>query len=122
MAIFLKQSRETDIDAFMTRFDSFADKIVEIISHIYCPTKKYPDHGAAIKHPTLTTLLPKMMKAFNDLHQLRLDSITAHPRSRKTGTGTRRLKHRDFTTLRPALQAAFDELEQLSPPVVRMAA
>jgi hypothetical protein len=122
MAIFLKQSRETDIDAFMTRFDSFSDKIVGVLFSNYCPTKQYPDYGAALKHPTLTALLPKMMKAFNDLHKLRLDSITAHPRSRKTGAGTRRLKHREFTTLRPALVAGFDEFEHLSVSVVRMAA
>ena len=45
MAIFLKQSRETDIDAFMTRFDSFSDKIVEITFRNYCPTKQYPPYG-----------------------------------------------------------------------------
>jgi hypothetical protein len=96
MAIFLKQSRETDIDAFMTRFDSFTDKITEHIFKINCPGKQYPNYGVALKHPILTALLPNTMEAFENLHALRLASITAHPRSVKTGAGTRRLKHRDY--------------------------
>jgi hypothetical protein len=122
MAIFLKQSRETDIDAFMTRFDSFADKIVEVTFSHYCPGKKYPAYGSALANPTLIALLPRTMKTFSDLHQLRLASITAHPRSLKTGTGTRRLRHSDFVRVRPSLEAAFDEFEQFCVPKVRMAA
>ena len=44
------------------------------------------------------------------------NSVTAHPRSLKTGVGTRRLKHRDFYKLRPVLQAAFDEFERIVVP------
>jgi retron-type reverse transcriptase len=116
MAIFLKQSRETDIDAFMTRFDSFVDKITENIFRRHCPGKNYPNYGSALKHPTLVTLLPNSMKAFGELHTLRLQSMTAHPRSQKTGAGTRRLKHRDFHKVRPSLETAFDELEQIVIP------
>jgi hypothetical protein len=122
MTIFLKQSRETDIDAFLIRLDSFADKITEIMFRKYCPGKQYPAYGSALKNPKLTTLFPTTMKAFNDLHKLRLDSITAHPRSLKTGTGTRRLKYRDFTILQPALAAAFNEFEHVCILATRMAA
>jgi hypothetical protein len=113
MAIFLKQSQETDIDAFMTRFDSFADKLIEEVFRRNCPGKTYPNYGSVLRHPTLTRLLPKAIKAFEDLHGLRLESFTAHPRSFKTGAGTRRLKHRDFDKLGPALVAAFDEFERI---------
>ena len=91
MAIFLKQSRETDIDAFMTRFDSFADSLTAEIFRRNCPGKAYPNYGSALKHPTLLALLPTTMQAFESLHQLRLQSLTAHPRSLKTGVATRRL-------------------------------
>ncbi|WP_156898258.1 RNA-directed DNA polymerase [Methylocapsa acidiphila] len=113
MAIFIKQTQETDIDAFMTRLDSFYDKTTEVVFRRICPGKIYPKYGVALKHPTLVSLLPKTMKAFEDLHSLRLESFTAHPRSAKSAAGTRRLKHRDFHKLRPALVAAFDELEHI---------
>lgn len=112
MAIFLKQSRETDIDAFMTRFDSFADNLTAEIFRRKVVGKKYPNYGSALKHPILVSSLPNAMNAFSLLHDLRLESVTAHPRSLKTGVGTRRLKHRDFYKIRPVLQAAFDEIEQ----------
>ena len=113
MAIFLKQSQESDIDAFMTRFDSFSDKLIEKVFQRKCPGKIYPPYGSALKNPTLVSLLPNTIKAFQDLHSLRLESFTAHPRSFKSGATTRRLKHRDFYKLRPALVAAFDEFEHI---------
>jgi hypothetical protein len=113
MAIFLKQSRETDIDAFMTRLDSFADSLVAEIFRRNCPGKVYPNYGSALKHPTLLALLPTAMQAFDSLHQLRLQSLTAHPRSLKTGVATRRLRHSDYRKLRPILEAAFDEIERI---------
>jgi hypothetical protein len=122
MTIFLKQSPETDIDAFLIRLDSFADKITEVLFGKYCSGKQYPAYGSALKNPMLGTLFPTTMKAFSELHKLRLDSITAHPRSLKTGTGTRRLKHRDFAKLQPALEAAFDEFERVCVSTIRMAA
>lgn len=116
MAIFLKQSRESDIDAFITRFDSFADMIVKELFKRHCPGKTYPPYGSALKNPTLVALLPLLMKVFGGLHDLRLQSVTAHPRSFKTGKGTRRLKHYDFRKIRPGLIAAFDVLETVITP------
>lgn len=111
MALFLKQRRETDIDAFLTQFDSFADAITEELFKRFCPGKKYPNYGGAFKHPTLVSNLPVTMDAFLTLHNLRLSSFTAHPRSLKSGSGTRRLKHADYRKIAPVLAAAFDELE-----------
>jgi hypothetical protein len=55
--------------------------------------------------------LPQLMPCFLRLHELRLESTTAHPRSQKSGTPTRRLRHRDYRTIRNDLVLAFDELE-----------
>ena len=111
MAIFLKQSLETDIDAFITRLDSFCDKLIQEVFRRNC-SGKYPNYGVALKNPTVVSLLPKATIILHDLHALRLESMTAHPRA-KSGLGTRRLKHRDFYKLRPALVAAFDEFERI---------
>jgi hypothetical protein len=80
------------------------------------PGKKYPNYGHAIKDPTLGKALPDMMAAFQILHDLRLQSTTAHPRTTKTGLPTRRLKHKDFYTLRPSLIKAFDEFDRVIKP------
>jgi hypothetical protein len=116
MTILLKQSRESDIDAFLTRLDSFSDGLVKEIFRRYCTGKTYPKYGAAIKHPILLANLPKLMNVLTILHDLRLQSITAHPRSQKTGKGTRRLRHYDFYKIRPFLLAGFSELESSVTP------
>ncbi|HVQ09028.1 MAG TPA: reverse transcriptase domain-containing protein [Allosphingosinicella sp.] len=116
MAIFLKQSFETDIDAFLTRLDSFADGITAELFRRFVPGKACPAYGSAVHHPTLVATLPFTMGAFQTLHNLRVASITAHPRSLKTGVGTRRLTQTDYRKIRPALHAAFGELESLVAP------
>jgi len=116
MALLLKQRRETDIDAFLTQLDSFADEITHELFRRFCPGKKYPNYGPAVHHPTLTAKLPLAMGAFQTLHNLRLSSFTAHPRSQKSGVATRRLKHADLGKIRPALIIAFDELESSVSP------
>lgn len=116
MAIFLKQGFETDIDTFLTRFDSMADEITAELFRRLVPGKKYPPYGCAVHHPTLAAALPLTMGAFQTLHNLRLASMTAHPRSLKTGAKTRRLTQRDYQKIRPALLAAFNELESLLTP------
>lgn len=116
MAIFLKQSFETDIDAFLTRFDSFADEVTAELFKRHVPGKTYPAYGAVVHHPTLVTTLPFTMGAFQTLHNLRIASITAHPRSLKTGRSTRRLTQTDYRKIRPSLLAAFGELETLVTP------
>jgi hypothetical protein len=111
MILFIKQSFETDIDAFLTRFDSFADAITAELFRRLLPASTYPNYGSAVHNPTLLAALPFTMGAYQTLHNLRVASITAHPRSLKTGARTRRLRQADYRIIRPALVAAFDELE-----------
>ncbi len=115
MMIFLKRNRETNIDAFLVQLDSYSDLLTAEIWSRLKPSKGYPNFGHAIKDATLTATLPNLMGAFLTLHDLRLQSTTAHPRQ-KAGIPTRRLKHRDFYKLRPALVAGFDEFEAVIAP------
>jgi hypothetical protein len=116
LAIFLKQSFETDIDAFLTRFDSLADLITAELFQRFLPTKNYPKYGSAVHNPTLVAALPLTMGAFQTLHNLRVASMTAHPRSLTTGGRTRRLTHRDYQKIRLPLQTALHELETAVTP------
>jgi len=85
IAIFLKKSRETDIDALILRLDSFADAITEILFARLLPANTMPGYGSAIANPTLNGALPVTMRAFRDLRTLRSKSITAHPRQKSGG-------------------------------------
>jgi len=116
MMIFIKRNRETNIDAFLVQLDSFFDFLTREIWVRLKPTKNYPNFGSAIKDPTLTHSVPKLMAALILLHDLRLQSTTAHPHSQKTGAPTRRLKHRDFYKIRQALADAIVELEIVITP------
>jgi len=110
MTIFLKRDRESNIDAFLVHLDSWCD---EVFAHIYArlkPGKTFPYYGVALRDASLLPKLPQLMPSFLRLHNLRLESTTAHPRQ-KSGAATRRLKHRDFHGIRKELIIAFDELE-----------
>lgn len=110
IAISIKRSRETDIDALILRLDSFADAITEILFARLLPGSTMPGYGTAIANPTLNSTLPVAMPAFRDLRTLRSKSITAHPRQ-KSGGKTVRLKHSDFYAIRPQVAAALVEIE-----------
>ena len=112
MMIFLKRNRESNIDAFIVQLDSYCDFLNAEIYRRLKPGKKYPNFGHAIKDATLTGKLPDTMACFVKLHELRLESATSHPKTKKTGKLTRRLKHRDFYKIKPDLIKAFDELEK----------
>jgi len=116
MAIGLKKNKESNIDAFIVQMDSYCDFMTEHIWKKLKPTKSYPSYGHAIKDPTLNAKLPNTMKAFTHLHNLRLESVTAHPRTLKTGMPTRRLKHKDFFGIRQYLINAFNEFEATMVP------
>ena len=110
-AFFLKRNHETNIDAFLVQLDSFLDFITrELWRRLKPPGSRCPAYGHAVKDATLSAALPKAMACLVKLHDLRLQSATAHPRT-KAGAPTRRLKHRDFCKLRQELIDAFDEIE-----------
>jgi retron-type reverse transcriptase len=109
MAIFLKRDHDSNINNFLVHLDSWCD---EVFFHIYSrlkPNNKFPNYGVALRDQTLLPQLPNLMPCFLQLHELRLQSTTAHPR--RGGAATRRLTHRDFRTIRSDLVLAFDELE-----------
>lgn len=116
MMIFLKRNRESNIDAFLVQLDSYCDFLTAEIYRRLKPGKTYPAFGHAVKDPTLSAALPDMMAAFLKLHDLRLQSSTAHPRTTKTGRPTRRLKHSDFYNIRADVVKAFDEFEHTIVP------
>ena len=116
MMFFLKRNRDTNIDAFLVQLDSFCDLLISNIYARLKPGKKYPSYGNAIKDTVLVGNLPLMTACLEHLHNLRLESATAHPKTRKTGKPTRRLKHRDYHKIRKDLVAAFDELETVISP------
>jgi retron-type reverse transcriptase len=109
-AIFLKRNRETNIDAFLVQLDSFLDFVTRELWRRFKPGSQCPAYGHAVKDAILSAALPKAMACLLKLHDLRLQSATAHPRT-KAGAPTRRLKHGDFYKLRPELIDAFDEIE-----------
>lgn len=115
IAIFLKKSSETDVDALILRLDSFADAITEILFAKLLPGSTMPGYGSALDNPTLKSTLPVAMSAFRDLRTLRSKSITAHPRQ-KHGGKTVRLKHSDFYGIRPQIVAAIAEIESKITP------
>ena len=90
--------------------DSLADLIWEAVYVIELPGKSYGQYGAMLKHPTLVGKYPRGSSGLDALHQLRLQSVTAHPRHSKTGTGTRRLKHSDYYKVRPQVRDAIEEI------------
>ena len=117
MMLYLKRDRESNIDAFLVALDSYCDFLTAEIYRRLKPGKTFPNFGHAIKKDTaLLRKLPKAMACFQKLHNLRLESTTAHPRSRKTGKPTRRLKHYDFYKIRLELIAAFNEIERKISP------
>ena len=107
----MKRNRESNIDAFLVQLDSYCHFLTEELYRRLKPGKICPPYGHAIKDPILNATVPTMMACFLKLHALRLESTTAHPKSLKAGTATRRLKHRDFYKLRREVVKAFDEME-----------
>lgn len=116
MMIMLKRNRETNIDAFLVQLDSFCDLVTREIYKRLRPGKQCPAYGHAIKDAMLSSRLPDTMKCLQTLHDLRLESAMAHPKTQKTGNQTRRLKHRDYYKIRNDLIAAFDEFEAIVVP------
>lgn len=112
IAILVKQKFEVDIDACIVRLDSLCDLVFEELVRRYSPSTNYA-HGSILNSPSarLRTTIPNVLAGFKVLHDLRVSSLTAHPRLFRTGGPTRRLKHSDYRRVRPQLISAFDEIE-----------
>lgn len=116
MAIFLKRNYESNIDAFLVQFDSWCDLVFRHIYSKLRPDNTYSNFGTHLRDKSLIKQLPDLLSGFQTLHDLRLQSITAHPFNKRSGAATRRLKHRDLSLVRKPLILAFDELEEKIPP------
>ena len=116
MMIILKRDRESNIEKFLVHLDSWCDLLLSVLYPRLKSGKNYPAYGSALNDANLAAALPTAIPAFKSLHDLRLESSTAHPRSLKTGSPTRRLKHSDFYKQRKQLILAFDEIERLIVP------
>lgn len=110
IAFTVKRNYESDINGCIVTLDSLTDLIWEAVYIIELPGKGYGKYGAMLKHTTLVRKYPRGSSGLDELHQLRLQSVTAHPRNSKTGTGTRRLKHSDFCKIRPQIRDAIEEI------------
>lgn len=110
IAFTIKMNFESDINACIVTLDSLCDLLWETIFSLEEPHKKYGNYGSVLKHPTLLAKYPKACAGLDALHQLRLESVTAHPRHSKSGMPTRRLKHHEFYKVRPAVQVAIEEI------------
>ena len=109
-AFTVKRYFESDINSCLVTLDSLCDLIWEALYLKCLPGKCYGNYGAMLKHPKLILILPNTAKGFTQLHDLRLQSVTSHPRNTKKGTATRRLKHKDFYKVRDVLQLAVKEI------------
>ena len=118
IAVLVKRSFEVDIDACMARLDSFFDLIFEEAVSRLSPSTRYRNYGSVLNSPPgpVRGAIPNAIAGFRALHDLRITSITAHPRSIRTGSANRRLKHNDFFRVRASLVSAVDEIEQVIAP------
>lgn len=110
IAFTVRRNYESDINGCIVTLDSLCDFIWEAIFKVELPGRTYGNYGAMMKNPTMLSKYPKACKGFFDLHQLRLQSVTAHPRNSKAGTPTRRLKHYEFYKIRPFVKDAINEI------------
>lgn len=113
LAILSKQSFETDIDAFVMRLDSFCDFLFDEIYRRLCPGLARPTYGAALNSPSapIRAMLPRTIVGFKALHDLRINSVSAHPKSQRTGIPTKRIKHSDYSRIRKNVVEAFVEIQ-----------
>ena len=108
LAFNVKKYYESSIDGCILALDSLCDLIFERIYEIVRPGITRPSYGHAIKDAICTAAVPRTCIGFGDLHQLRIQSATAHPKH-KSGAG-RRLKYYEYYKVRPAMVAGMNEL------------
>lgn len=110
IAFSIQRHYETSIDACIVAIDSLCDLIFECLLGIHHPTATYGHYGAMLTNPTVSASIPTVCSNFKALHDLRCESITAHPRAKRSAGDTRRLKHEDLRKVRPGLIAAIREI------------
>lgn len=106
----VKSYFESSIDACILALDSLCDLIFDVVYGKVRPGVQRPNYGAALKDVSCTAASPVVCSGFKALHDLRIQSSTAHPRQHKTGAPTRRLKHHDYRNVRPQVAAAIEQI------------
>ncbi|HEV2558285.1 MAG TPA: reverse transcriptase domain-containing protein [Microvirga sp.] len=124
LALSMKQSFETDIDAYVVRLDAFCDGVLQRFNKLFDVQIGKSTFGSLVNSPPkrLKVLLPTAIDGFKLLHQLRGKSHTPHPYSLKTGQATRRIKHTEFWHIRKRLMLSLDELQRVTAPILKLSA
>lgn len=110
IAFVVKSYYESDINSCIVTLDSLCDLVWEAVYKVELPNKQYGQYGAMLKHTALLAKYPRATAGLAHLHQLRKESLTAHPRDQKTGKSTRRLRHYDFNRASPIVREAILEI------------
>ena len=110
IAFNVKRYFESDINSCLVTLDSLCDLLWEVLFIKYLPAAMYGNYGSMLKNKTLIKVLPQASAGLVKLHELRLQSLTSHPRNNKTGNGTRRLKHHDYYQIKPDLRNAIQDI------------
>lgn len=110
LAFEVNRAYDSDIDVCLVRLDSLFDLIWEIVFSAELPGKTYGQYGSMLGNRHLRERYPMASAGLRRLHELRLQSMTSHPRLHSTGAPTRRLKHRDFHSVAPGLRAAAESI------------
>ena len=116
MAIVAKQRYETDIDAFVVILDSFCDGVVRKLYERQGLVMPAYGNALGAGAPAWLGAKAALLDGYHKLHQLRIRSLTAHPRDLRTQAHNKRIKHAQFYRIRKSLVAAFDQLEAEFPP------
>lgn len=110
IAIEIKASKESNINDCIVKLDSLCDLIWESVFVKELPQKQYGNYGSMLKNIKLISKYNIAAQGFLNLHNLRLESITAHPRNSKTNLPTRILKYHDFNRIRSDVYNAINEI------------
>lgn len=103
---------ESSMDSCILSLDSLCDLVYSSVYRRVKPNVKRPSYGHAVKDPDVQVDYPNVVAGFKALHDLRIQSSTAHPIHQGSGQPSRRLKHNDFYKVRPLLVASIREIVQ----------
>jgi hypothetical protein len=112
IAFTIKHQFETDMNACLVTLDSLCDLSYRMLFNKFAaPGKQYGDYGGMFTQSDLKARFPITVDSFKDLHLLRKQSHTAHPKIKNSIDQTRRLKHKDFRQIKPKLLNAYQEIQ-----------